>query len=82
MGKKSTSVDLVRVLEERNKGGKLDRIINEARLNHFHDFKSPIEIASPKGYLIEQLSVHPELEDIMKAVIAGDYDEEPTITET
>jgi len=75
MGDKTTSVDLVNILVERNRDGKYDKLINEARHNHFHDFKSPLEISSPKTYLVECLSAFPELSDIIQEVINGVYDE-------
>lgn len=75
MGDKSTAVDLVKILEARNRDGRYDKLINEARHNHFHNFKSPLEITSPKNYLIECLAAFPELTDISQEVVNGVYDE-------
>jgi hypothetical protein len=75
MGDKTTAVDLVNILSARNKDGRYDKLINEARHNHFHTYKSPLEINNPKDYLIECLAAFPELTDISQEVVAGVYDE-------
>lgn len=72
---KSTSIDLVKILHERNQNRRYDNLISLAAKNHYHCFKS--EIAMPKTELINDLSVFPELSDISKMVKYGEFDESP-----
>ena len=85
--RKSTNVDLVKELTERNTEGeekyegKYDKIIERAKENGYHDFKFDEDkypdCICPKIDLVQDLSKFPELEDIRKGVINGDYDESP-----
>lgn len=71
---KSTTVELVQELEKRNVDSRYDQIIAEAKEGEFHDFKNN-KYATPKIALVGYLDKFPELTDIKKAVIAGEYDE-------
>jgi hypothetical protein len=79
--KKTTNVDLVTVLKERNKDGKYDALIARASENGYHDFKCdddkyPDSIC-PKTDLVNDLASFPELSDIRQDVMDGVYDESP-----
>lgn len=74
MGDKTTNKELVEELLSRNKSGKYDHIIAEAKDNQYHDFKNE-KYACGKIQLVSELSEFPELTDIKDAVIRGDYDE-------
>lgn len=74
---KSTITDLVKELESRNTpDGKYDDIISKAAAGEYHDYKNK-KYAAPKMVLVEHLSEFTELDDIVKAVMNGDYDEKP-----
>lgn len=73
---KSTMVELVIELEGKNIAGRYDSLISEAKAGEFHDFKNNKYVCG-KVELASQLSKFPELEDIRKGVINGDYDELP-----
>lgn len=76
--RKTTNVELVVVLNDRNKNGKYDDLIDKAKKCWFHDFKAPDDaLAGDKLLLVQMLSNFPELADISVAVINGEYDEEP-----
>lgn len=77
---KTTNVELVQELTERNIEGKYDKIIERAKENGYHDFKMDDEKYDSicgKMDLVSHLSIFPELEDIRQGVINGDYDESP-----
>lgn len=78
---KSTNIELVNELIKRNTKGKYHAIIERARDKGYHDFKFDEEkypdCVCPKIDLVADLAKFPELEDIRKAVIDGEYDEEP-----
>ncbi len=74
--RKSTIVELVKELAERNSDNKYDEMIFEAQSGEYHDFKNNKYVCG-KVELVDKLSKFPELEDIRKAVINGDYDESP-----
>lgn len=71
---KSTMTDLVAELEKRNKDGKYDFLISEAKAGEYHDFKNKKHDCGKVG-LVNDLASFPELEDIRWAVINGEYDE-------
>lgn len=73
--KKSTRVDLVKVLKERNVDGKFDELIADAEAGEFHDYKN-VKYDAPKLELHKQLGKFPELTDIREEVENGVYDEE------
>jgi hypothetical protein len=75
MAKKTTNVDLVKILHERNKNREYDALIVLAARNHYHDYKS--EAAAPKMELINDLSIFPELKDVSERVMQGEFDESP-----
>lgn len=72
--KKSTTVELVRELIQRNEQGRYNYLIVKAKSGMYHDFKS--WVPAPKAVLVEDLHRFSELEDIRSAVIEGVYDEE------
>lgn len=74
--RKSTTIDLIVDLMPYNSDGKLNAIIDEARLGEFHDYKNQ-KYACGKLELHTLLAPFPELEHIRKAVADGDYDESP-----
>jgi len=78
---KTTNVELVQELTERNTEGKYDKIIERAKGNGYHDFKFDEDkyedCICPKIDLVNDLSAFPELEDVRKGVVNGDYDESP-----
>jgi hypothetical protein len=79
---KTTNVELVKELSERNTNGKYDALIERARTNGYHDFKFDDEdkypdSVCPKIDLVADLAKFPELSDIRQSVINGDYDESP-----
>lgn len=78
---KTTNVELVQELTERNTEGKYDKIIERAKDCGYHDFKMDDDkyedSIGPKIDLVNDLSKFPELEDIRQGVINGVYDESP-----
>lgn len=74
MEKKKTNVDLVLELETRN-STLYSKLIEDAKANHFHDYKAPDFILMPKFYLVDRLAEFPELYDIRDRVIDGEFDE-------
>lgn len=76
MSKKSTIIELVQELAERNSEGKYDEMIFEAQSGEYHDFKNNKYVCG-KVELVNKLADFPELSDIRDAVIAGSYDESP-----
>lgn len=78
-GKKTTSIDLVAELSERNKDGKYDSIIARAKENGYHDYKIDDEkypnCLCPKMDLVYDLGKFPELSDIRDRVKEGEFDE-------
>jgi hypothetical protein len=70
----NTDIELVDRLEGRNKDGKYDDLIRNARAGKYHDFKNVSP--TPKMDLVMALKRFPELEDIRSDVINGEYDEE------
>ena len=75
--RKSTNNELVAELEKRNADGRYDEMIRHAKENWYHDYKNPGQIICGKALLMEHLTPFPELQFIVDAVIAGEYDEEP-----
>lgn len=73
MQNKSTNKELVQQLENRNTDGRYDEIIARAKANEYHDFKS--SHTAPKLVLLADLQQHKDTEDLVDAVINGDYDE-------
>jgi len=74
----STNKELVEELEKRNVEGKYDQMIRKAKLNWYHDFKAPDEApGGTKLDLVNDLANFPELNDIRRDVINGEYDESP-----
>jgi dTDP-D-glucose 4,6-dehydratase len=69
----STNKELVEILEERNKGGRYDELIQRAKDDVYHDFKS--DYALPKSQLIYDMHFFPELEDVIIRVIKAEFDE-------
>lgn len=67
-------VELVEELTKRNKDGKYDHMIEEAKAGEYHDFKNK-KYDCGKVELATQLANFPELEDIRDEVITGEYDE-------
>ena len=70
---RTTNIDLVAELEAKNIDGKYDEIIENAKNNLYHDFKS--NATMPKILLIQELGRHPELNSIKQNVMGGMYDE-------
>lgn len=73
----STNIELVAELEKLNTSHKYDRLIKNARDNHYHNFKAPEDVVCGKVLLVEHLSDFPELAEIRQKVINGVYDESP-----
>lgn len=71
--KHNTVVDLPKDLEAVNKDGRLDTLINNARLGNYHDFRSKYTL--PKTQLISELEKYPECGKILVRVMEGYYDE-------
>ena len=71
---KDTRIDLVKVLEQRNKDGIYDKIIKEAKAGEFHCYKNN-KYPTPKFALLSVLKPFPELKDIREEVKEGIYDE-------
>ena len=69
----TTTKELVDLLRERNTMGKYDTLIQKAHDGDYHDFQS--EEPFPKMQLVEDLRQFPELEDIAKMAMSGDFDE-------
>lgn len=79
---KSTDVELVEVLTERNTEGKYNKIIERAKERGYHDFKFDTnpkykDCIIPKMQLAQDMLEFPELEDVIDDVIDGIYDEMP-----
>ena len=74
---KTTNIDLVKILQDRNKDGRYDGLISDAKNNFFHDFKNPPHIPLPKAMLIKALEQFGELADLRAKVIFGEFDESP-----
>jgi len=72
--RKSTNKELIEILESRNTANKYDSIIAEAKDNQFHDFKNT-KYACGKVELVSQLNKFPELVDISRMVMDGEFDE-------
>lgn len=70
----TTDKELVALLKKRNYDGQYDDLIEKAAKGYFHDFKS--DLATPKMALAAELEKFPELADIRKAVMDGEYDDE------
>jgi len=79
--RKSTHIELVQELTERNKEGKYDDIIARAKEKGYHDFKFDEDkypdCICPKMDLVKDLSDFPELSDIRGGVMGGEFDESP-----
>jgi hypothetical protein len=83
MTRKTTQHDLVKVLTERNTNGKYNAIITRAANNGYHCFKFDQipghpeygNCNEPKTQLVKDLKKFPELQDVMRDVINGMYDE-------
>jgi hypothetical protein len=75
MRKKSTSVELVKELTDRNTTGKYTYLITRCRQFYYHDVLKPANVMDPKRFLLEDLARFPELADIAALVLIGDYDE-------
>lgn len=73
MEKNNTPVDLANVLRARNENGRYDDLIAGCERNDFHDFKTTLDVADPKVYLIDRLSEFPELSDVRQDVTNGAY---------
>lgn len=77
------TLDIASILLERGGVDKYKSIIVRAMNNGYHDHKFDKvpnhpeygECICPKGQLVEDLSKFPELEDILKDVMIGKYDE-------
>jgi hypothetical protein len=68
------------LLEERNKEGKYNEIIENARKGFYHDFKFDLVNPEcinpcPKISLVLDLSKFPELKDIVAMTVNGDFDD-------
>lgn len=74
--RKSTNKELVQELQERNTERRYDQLIINAKSGRYHDYKNPEDVVCGKVELVLDLSPFPELQDIRKAVMDGDYDEE------
>lgn len=72
---KSTNKELVEELTRRNTKGEYDQLIKNALANRYHDYKNPDDVICGKIDLVNELTHFPELSDIRKQVINGDYDE-------
>jgi len=70
---KSTDVELVEILEQRNMDGDYDEIIANAKNKMYHDYES--DEVCPKITLTLHLAKFPELADVLEDVKSGEYDE-------
>ncbi len=82
MERKTTDVELVQELDERNIDGKYNAIIERAKNKGYHDFKFDLDeryndCVCPKMQLVEDLAKFPELDSVRKEVMNGAYDESP-----
>jgi hypothetical protein len=72
--RKSTMVELVDELTKRNKDGKYDELISEAKAGEYHDYKNK-KHACGKVAFCADASKFPELNDLIQDVQHGVYDE-------
>lgn len=75
MKKKSTSVELVQQLTDRNTRALYSPLITRCQQFYYHDVLKPAHVFDPKKMLLDDLNRFPELADIRAQVILGDYDE-------
>jgi hypothetical protein len=68
-------VELVEVLQERNKDGKYDALIKRAKEGQYHDYKNTDTICGKMAFVQESLPFE-ELRDVREDIAAGKYDEE------
>lgn len=74
---KSTTKELVIELQALNKDGRLSNIISKASLGFYHDFKAPEHVICGKTDFVNDSASFPELKELRRAVMNGDYDESP-----
>lgn len=72
--RKNTMVELVDELTKRNKDGKFDQMINDAKTGEYHDYKNK-KYDFGKVAFVTHASVYPELADLVEDVKKGVYDE-------
>lgn len=83
--RKTTDIHLCEELILRNTENKYDALIERSRNKGYHDFKFDTiqdhpeygDCTCPKHQLVADLNPFPELEDIRKRVIDGEFDESP-----
>lgn len=83
------SKDIAEILRQRDPE-KYKHIIQRADLNGYHDFKHDkvpghpeyADCIGPKAQLVSDLHPYPELADIMKRVMDGEFDESPDEEDT
>jgi|GEM_PF-1467724 hypothetical protein len=74
--RKSTNKELVIELEAINQNGKLDKFINRAKANYYHDYKQPEHITCGKTLFVSESTNIPELQDLRNRIMNGEFDEE------